>query len=83
MSVHQASEWLRAHDVGLGVADPAGLVGRFGEALAAWRRRARERRQLGAMTGRELRDIGITPGDLNRVFGPEFAKEYASRGRDI
>lgn len=36
--------------------------------------------ELGAMSDRELADIGINRYDLNRVFDPAFAQEYARRG---
>jgi len=32
--------------------------------LSLWHRRAHDRRRLGSMTERELRDIGIHPGDV-------------------
>jgi uncharacterized protein YjiS (DUF1127 family) len=33
--------------------------------VTLWRARAQERRTLAAMTHRELRDIGISPGEAN------------------
>jgi hypothetical protein len=32
------------------------------------------------MSDRELRDIGITRGDIDRVLDPAFAREYAVPG---
>ncbi len=49
-------------------------------ALTAYSRRMAVRRELHAMTDRELADIGINRYDVERVFDPAFAREYASRG---
>ena len=41
--------------------------------LATYPRRRALYEQLNAMSDRELRDIGLTRGDLARVFDPDFA----------
>ncbi|MCS6922290.1 MAG: DUF1127 domain-containing protein [Elioraea sp.] len=41
--------------------------------LATYPRRRALYDQLSAMSDRELRDIGLTRGDLARVFDPDFA----------
>ncbi|HEY5301463.1 MAG TPA: DUF1127 domain-containing protein [Acetobacteraceae bacterium] len=38
------------------------------------------RKELYAMSDRELSDIGISRYDIQRVFDPTFAREHASRG---
>jgi uncharacterized protein YjiS (DUF1127 family) len=48
--------------------------------IAAMRQRAREREELHGLSDMELRDIGITRGDIDRVFGPAFVREYSRRG---
>lgn len=58
----------------------AGFVSKLAHAAATWAEHARARRELDGMSPSELRDIGITRGDIPRVFGPEFAREYANRG---
>ncbi|HEX7969332.1 MAG TPA: DUF1127 domain-containing protein, partial [Stellaceae bacterium] len=40
-----------------------GLIARIARIVAAWHRRARDREQLARLSERELRDIGMTPGD--------------------
>jgi len=45
----------------------AGAVAAFaavGEVVATWRRRARERRELANLDHRTLRDLGISPTDV-------------------
>ena len=39
-------------------------VSAFGELLAVWRRRARERRELAILDSRTIRDLGLSPGDI-------------------
>ena len=39
------------------------LVARVARIVAEWRRRVRDREQLARLSERELRDIGMTPGD--------------------
>jgi len=39
------------------------LLLRIGHLFGEWRVRARDRRQLATLTDRELRDIGLSPGE--------------------
>ncbi len=39
------------------------LLLRASHLLGEWRARARDRRQLAGLTARELRDIGVSPGE--------------------
>lgn len=41
----------------------------FGAAWRHWRRRQRTREELGWLTERELRDIGVARADLNWLAG--------------
>ena len=81
MSVHYPPEWLRSQDSGATLAKhlraETGPRVRLARAVGAYFRRRRERRDLQGMSDRELRDIGITRADIDRVFGPAFAREYA------
>ncbi len=85
MSVLHPTEWLRSQDSGANLAErlqlETGPRARLGRAVAAYVRRRRERRELVDMSDRELRDIGITRADIDRVFGPNFVREYAMLGR--
>jgi uncharacterized protein YjiS (DUF1127 family) len=79
--VYQPKEWLQAGDVGKIIylpSRPSGLLTRVSETVAAWRRRASEMNELPPMSCAELRD-SITRSSIPRVFGPEFAREYARR----
>ena len=84
MSVRHPPEWLRAQDSSATLAREVraetGLRARLVHAIAAHRKRRRERRELDAMSDAELRDIGITRADIGRVFGPGFVREYATLG---
>lgn len=51
------------------------LGARIHAALAAWRRRARERAQLAHLSERELRDIGLTPGEAEREYAKPFWRD--------
>jgi len=83
MSAHYAKEWLEPRDNAETLVslhrkpNRASLIARGLEAI---RDHARERRELSAMSDGELRDIGIGRSDVDRVFGPAFAREYARRG---
>jgi uncharacterized protein YjiS (DUF1127 family) len=81
MSVHHPTEWLRSQDRSTTLAEhvhpKARLLTRLVRAVAAYGGRRRERRTLYQMSEAELRDIGITRADIDRVFGPEFAGELA------
>ena len=84
MSIHRSAEWLDLQD------NAASFFAQFRRklqpfarlfhAIAAMRRRARERQALCGMSDMELRDIGITRGDIDRVFGPAFVREYSWPG---
>jgi uncharacterized protein YjiS (DUF1127 family) len=52
------------------------LVGVFRQ----WRRYNQSLRELNRLGDRELADIGITRGDIHRVFDPAFAAEHRARG---
>jgi uncharacterized protein YjiS (DUF1127 family) len=43
------------------------------ETLATWPQRRRVYEDLRSLTDRELADIGLTRGDIARVFEPDFA----------
>lgn len=42
----------------------AGTYTAFGQILATWRRRAKERRELASLDHRTLRDLGISSTDV-------------------
>ncbi len=42
----------------------AGTFTAFGQILATWRERARQRRELGNLDYRTMRDLGISPTDV-------------------
>ena len=42
----------------------AGTFTAFNQILATWRRRARERQELAGLDQRTLRDLGLSPGDI-------------------
>ncbi len=50
--------------------------------LATYPRRRALYDELNAMSDRELRDIGLTRGDLARVFDPDFAAPQLAKPRD-
>lgn len=54
------------------------LAGRIA-AFRAWREQEVALNELAGMTDRELADIGLTRGDVGRVFAPEFREEMACR----
>jgi uncharacterized protein YjiS (DUF1127 family) len=51
--------------------------------LIAWRRDSQAIRELSAMSDRELMDIGVSRGDLPRVFQPAFNEDLRRRGARI
>lgn len=57
----------------------------IGQALVTWPERRRTYEELRALTDRELADIGMTRGDIARVFDPEFQlparREAANAGK--
>lgn len=42
----------------------AGRFTAFGQVVAAWRKRARQRRELANLDHRAMRDLGISPTDV-------------------
>jgi uncharacterized protein YjiS (DUF1127 family) len=42
----------------------AGTYTAFGQILATWRRRAKERRELASLDRRTLRDLGLSEGEV-------------------
>ena len=42
----------------------AGTYTAFNQIFASWRRRARERRELANLDTRTLRDLGLSPGEI-------------------
>jgi len=50
--------------------------------VASLPRRQRELSELNSLSDRELADIGLNRGDINRVHDPKFAADYAERHRD-
>ncbi|MDR3535764.1 MAG: DUF1127 domain-containing protein [Acetobacteraceae bacterium] len=64
------------------VAKPRGFAGWLGglvTAFRAWRERDIALGELSMMTDRELMDIGLTRGDLSRVFSADFRQEMGRR----
>ena len=60
------------------------IARRVGDALAnvvAYFRRGTVMAELNRMDGRELADLGLSHGNLGRVFDTNFAREHARRGR--
>lgn len=59
-----------------------GLAGRWLAALSARMAAYRERRtvlnELAQLSDRELADIGLSRGNLHRVFDPAFARVHAA-----
>jgi len=58
-----------------------GWIARGLRAVTEWYRRQAVLHEMAMMTDRELADIGLSRGDLPRVFDPAFAADRA-RGRD-
>ena len=52
-----------------------GALNRMVDTLRTWRRRAREREQLGALSDRMLSDIGVTRADAIFLSNKPFWKE--------
>jgi uncharacterized protein YjiS (DUF1127 family) len=50
-------------------------VRRFIKLIGTWRRRARSRRELTAITDQELRDLGITRHNVSHEVAKPFWKE--------
>jgi uncharacterized protein YjiS (DUF1127 family) len=58
------------------------IAARF-SAFLAWREQARARAELGRMSDRELFDLGLNRGDVDRIFDNRFNQDLWSRGRSI
>ena len=52
-------------------------------AFVAWSRQRTALAELGMMTDVELMDIGLSRGDLGRVFQPAFNTDLMARSRDL
>jgi uncharacterized protein YjiS (DUF1127 family) len=50
----------------------AGTYTAFNQILAGWRRRARERRELATLDSRTIRDLGISPSDVQFEVNKPF-----------
>lgn len=55
------------------------LLHRLADSLAKLRQRRADAAQLRNADERDLRDIGINRGDIERLFDPAFAQEFAER----
>lgn len=51
-------------------------------AIRRWEQHAMEE-ELRGSADRDLRDIGITRGDIDRLFDPAFAAEFGRRGEEV
>lgn len=56
------------------------MLGRVADRFAKLRARHAAFAELHRTSDRELRDMGMTRGDIDRIFEPEFAAEHATRG---
>lgn len=59
------------------------VLGRIIDRLARLHARHGIFAELHGADDRDLRDIGITRGDIDRIFEPSFADEYARRGEGL
>ena len=50
----------------------AGTYTAFSQILASWRRRARERRELATLDSRTIRDLGLSPSDVQFEVNKPF-----------
>ncbi|HTB38946.1 MAG TPA: DUF1127 domain-containing protein [Reyranella sp.] len=50
----------------------AGTYTAFNQILADWRRRARERRELATLDSRTIRDLGLSPSDVQFEVNKPF-----------
>lgn len=53
------------------------------EAYRNWRERSHALTELRAMSDRELVDVGLSRGDLDRIFDDRFNRDLMSRGRVV
>ncbi|MGA9869052.1 MAG: DUF1127 domain-containing protein [Acetobacteraceae bacterium] len=60
---------------------PENMFHRLAGGLTKLRQRHADAAQLRNADERDLRDIGINRGDIERLFDPAFAQEYAQRGQ--
>ena len=49
-------------------------------AFRGWREKRRARAEMAVMTDRELSDIGVNRGDLDRIFRDDFKQDLRSGG---
>ena len=59
-------------DISLHYAPLAGTYTAFNQILAGWRRRARERRELATLDSRTIRDLGLSPSDVQFEVNKPF-----------
>jgi uncharacterized protein YjiS (DUF1127 family) len=50
----------------------AGTFTAFQQIFAAWRRRAHDRGELAKLDGRSIRDLGLSPGDVQFEINKPF-----------
>ncbi len=50
----------------------SGAATAFGGLLDTWRRRARERRELGSLDARTIRDVGLSPSEVQFEVNKPF-----------
>jgi uncharacterized protein YjiS (DUF1127 family) len=53
----------------------AGPFTAFGQILATWRERARQRRELATLDYRTMRDLGISPTDIQFEVNKPFWRD--------
>jgi uncharacterized protein YjiS (DUF1127 family) len=51
------------------------------DAVRSWRARDRAMAELSLMSDRELFDVGLNRGDVDRIFDDRFNQDLRSRGR--
>jgi uncharacterized protein YjiS (DUF1127 family) len=51
------------------------------DAVRSWRARERAMAELGNMSDRELFDVGLNRGDVDRIFDNRFNQDLRARGR--
>lgn len=76
-----AYEGVQRASVNQGVQQATSFFRRIVNAISAWRQRQEVLREMQMMTDHELADIGLSRGDLARVFDPVFAEDHR-RGHD-
>lgn len=53
----------------------AGTFTAFNQIFATWRRRARSRRELARLDARSMRDLGLSPSDVNFEVNKPFWRD--------